>query len=284
MKRRRSSRLGQLLNRKVLSASERCAQTVEKTHPLLRTLAGRNLLTARYRVRGTGVLTRCGAGTVDEVPESQVLMADPQLGSDAPIREFLTALASADAAQSAVSAAAVAGAMGTSLLLLVAALPTTRSDSVDERTALMEAGAALGDVQQQLIETIETETVVKLLAARNMPQASQAQRSKRQAAIQLALRAAADVPLEVIRLCALGLRHAQTVATSSCRAAASEVDLAIALLRVGLTGARSNLETRLSSLTDVVYTKAVVEEIARLSEEAMAAARAAELSVQAPPA
>jgi len=62
------------------------------------------------------------------------------------------------------------------------------------------------------------------------------------------------------------------------------VELAIALLRVGLAGARSNLEARLSSLTDVVYTKAVVEEIADLCEKATAAARAAESSVQPPPA
>ena len=174
--------------------------------------------------------------------------------------------------------------MGTSLLLMVAALPTTRSDSIDERTALMQASAALGDLQEQLIETIETETMVKLFAARNMPQASQAQRSTREAAIQLALRAAADVPLEVIRLCAMGLRHAQTVAASGCRAAGSEVELAVALLGVGVTGARSNLEARLSSLIDVVYVKAVVEETAQLSEEAATAARAAELAVQAPPA
>ena len=211
-------------------------------------------------------------------------MAAPQLGNDVPIREFLNALASADSPHGAVSASAVAGAMGTSLLMMVAALPTTRSDSIDERTALMHAGTALGEVQEQLIETIETETAVKLFAARNMPQASRAQRSKREGAIQIALRAAADVPLEVIRLCALGLTHAQTVAASSCRAAGGEVELAVALLRVGLTGARSNLEARLSTLTDVVYTKAVVEEIAHLTEKAMAAARAAELSVQAPPA
>ncbi len=211
-------------------------------------------------------------------------MADPQLGSDLPIREFLTGLASADAAQGAVSAAAVAGAMGTSLLLMVATLPTTRSGSLDERTALIGAATALGDVREQLIEAIETETVVKLFAARNMPQGSPTQRSKREAAIQLALRAAADVPLEVIRLCALGLTHAQTVAASSCRAAGSEVELAVTLLRVGLNGARSNLEARLGSLTDVVYTKAVVEEIAQLSEAATSAARAAESSVQVPPA
>jgi methenyltetrahydrofolate cyclohydrolase len=211
-------------------------------------------------------------------------MAASQPGGDVPIREFLTALASADSAQGALSAAALAGAMGTSLLLMVTALPATRSDSVDERTALLQAGVALGDLQEQLIETIETETAVKLFAARNMPQASQAQRSKREAAIQLALRAGADVPLEVIRLCALGLKHAKTVAAACSRAAGSEVEPAVALLRVGLTGARANLEARLGSLTDVVYTKAVVEEIAQLSEQAAIAARAAELSVQSPPA
>jgi formiminotetrahydrofolate cyclodeaminase len=211
-------------------------------------------------------------------------MANPQLGSDAPVGDFLRALASADSAQGAVSASAVAGAMGTSLLVMVAGLPATRSDSIDDRTALMSAATALAHVQEQLIETIETETVVKLFAARNMPQASQAQQSKREAAIQLALRAAAEVPLEVIRLCALGLKHAQAVAAFSCRAARSEVELAIALLRVGLNGARSNLETRLSSLTDVVYVKAVVEEIVDLNDAATTSARAAESSVQAPPA
>jgi methenyltetrahydrofolate cyclohydrolase len=211
-------------------------------------------------------------------------MATPQLSSDMPIRQFLDALASADSTQGAMSASAVAGAMGTSLLIMVAELPTTRSDSIDERRALVQAGAALSEVQEQLFETIETESAVKLYAARNMPQSSEAQRSKREAAIQLALRAAADVPLEVIRLSARGLTHAHTVAAFCCRAAASEVELAVALLRVGLTGARSNLEARLSTLTDVAYTKAVVEEIAHLSEEAMTAARAAELSVHAPPA
>lgn len=211
-------------------------------------------------------------------------MAAPQLGSEAPVREFLTALASADSTQGAVSAAAVAGAMGASLLLMVTSLPTTRSDSVDEREALVRAGAALADLQEQLIETIEGETLVKLFTARSMPQASQAERSKREAAIQLALRSAADVPLEIIRLCASGLRHARTVAASCSHAAGSEVELAVAFLRVALTGARSNLEARLSSLIDAEYTRAVVEEIAHLSEEATTAARAAEASVQRPPA
>jgi formiminotetrahydrofolate cyclodeaminase len=134
-----------------------------------------------------------------------------------------------------------------------------------------------------LLETIETETVVRVFAARNMPQASATQRTEREAAIQLALRAAADVPLEVIRLCALGLQHSRTVAEHCSRAAAAEVELGVTLLRAGFSGARLNLEARLGSLTDVLYTTAIVEEIARLDDEATTAATAAEAAVRVPP-
>jgi formiminotetrahydrofolate cyclodeaminase len=211
-------------------------------------------------------------------------MAGSRESSEASVREFLVALASAEAAHGAVSAAAVAGALGTSLLVMVAALPKTRSDSARDRTALISASTNLSSLQEQLLETIETETVVKIYAARNMPQASTTQRAEREAAIQLALRAAADVPLEVIRLCALGLQQARAVAEHCSRAAAAEVELGVTLLRAGFSGARSNLEARLSSLTDVLYTTAIVDEIARLSEEATTAASAAEASIRIPPA
>jgi formiminotetrahydrofolate cyclodeaminase len=203
---------------------------------------------------------------------------------DASIREFLTALASAEAPHGVVSAAALTGGLGSSLLQKVAGLPMTRSDSAEDRMALLAASTALRSVLEQLLETIETETAVRIYAAQNSPQATATERREREARIQLALRAAADVPLEAMRLCALGLQHAQTVAERGSRAAAAEVQLGVALLRVALTGARLNLETRLSSLTDVLHTKAIVDEIARLNEDAARRARAAELAVQVPPA
>jgi methenyltetrahydrofolate cyclohydrolase len=206
------------------------------------------------------------------------------LPSETSIRNFLAALASAEEAHGAVSAAAVVGGIGVSLLAMVAALPKTRSDSGDDRTALIRAATALTDVQEQLIETIETETAVKIFAARNMPQASEAQRAERQAAIQLALRAAADIPLEVIRLCARGLQLAETVATHGARAASADVQLGVALLHAASSGARANLEGKLSSLTDPPHITSVIDEIARLSEEITTAMRAAESLLQVPPA
>jgi formiminotetrahydrofolate cyclodeaminase len=200
------------------------------------------------------------------------------------IRDFFTAVASADEAHGAVSAAAVSAGVGTSLLLMVAAIPRTRSDAVADRAKLVEAATSLTDVQEQLLEAVETETAVKIFAARNMPQANEAQRSKRQNAIQVALRAAADVPLEVMRLCVRGLKDAGIVAAYSSRAASADVQLGVALLETAFIGARANLEAKMTSLTDTQYIKSVVDEIAEQSEEATVAARAAERFLQVPPA
>ena len=87
-----------------------------------------------------------------------------------------------------------------------------------------------------------------------------------------------------MRLCAAALVHAQTVAQRCSRAAAGEVELGVTLLRTGFSGAQTNLEMRLGTLTDVVYTCAIVDEIAGLSEQAMSAANAAKAFVRVPPA
>ena len=212
-------------------------------------------------------------------------MATSPLGpGDISLRDFIEAVGSAETAHGTVSTAAVAGGLGSSPLLMVAALPQTRSNSVADRAKLVEAAAALTSVQQQLIETIETETAVKLFTARNMPHASDVQRSERRAAIQFALRASADVPVEVMRLCARGLELAATVAAHSARPASADVQLGIALLQAGFDGSRSNLDGKLSSFTDASYITSVVDEIARLSDVTIAATRAAESVLKVLPA
>jgi formiminotetrahydrofolate cyclodeaminase len=166
---------------------------------------------------------------------------------------------------------------------MVAALPKTRSDSAADRIALVKAATALTDVQEQLIETIETETAVKIFAARNMPQASEAQRADRQAAIQIAASCGCR-------------RSARSDATGPTRTEArgdgsrtrrsrriSRRQLGIALLHAAFSGARANLEGKLSSLTDAPYSTSVADELARLSEDTTTAMRAAESFLQVPP-
>jgi formiminotetrahydrofolate cyclodeaminase len=209
-------------------------------------------------------------------------MATVSFVAETSLRSFLAALASSDNPHGTVSTAAFASAMGASLLLKAAALPKTRSDSAEDRRVLVESAAALRDVQEQLIETIETETAIRVFAASRMPEGSQTQRKERAAALQVALRAAADVPLEIMRLCVAALTHAERVAAHGCQAASPNVHLAVALLRLGFDGARVNLESKLISLTDASYTTSVIDEIPKLSEEATTKARTAEELVRLP--
>jgi len=210
-------------------------------------------------------------------------MAQVRFPKEGSIPEFLAALASPEDAHGSLAAAAIAGAMGASLLRMVAALPQTRPNGDDDPAALVSAAAALVRVQEELLETVETETAVRLFAARSLPKASRAERAKRESAIQFALRAAVDVPLEVMRLCDRALQRAEAVARRSPRAASTDVEFAVAMLEAAFNAARSNLEAKLPILADAAHVTSIGEQVARLSNDAASAADAARSFVKVSP-
>jgi formiminotetrahydrofolate cyclodeaminase len=194
---------------------------------------------------------------------------------DLPTRDLLTAFSSSDPTPGGGSAAALASAVGASLLMMVTQLPKTRSGSDEDRAALAEAGGALAGVRTQLTEAIDadTEAYDQVVAAYKSPKATADEQAARKAAIQQALRAATEVPLGVARLSATALAAAAAIAAHGHRAAASDVGVAVALLRAGARGARLNVEINIGGLSDADYAKTATAEIARLSD---AAARAAD--------
>ena len=80
-------------------------------------------------------------------------MAQVRFPMEGSIPEFLAALASPEDAHGSLAAAAIAGAMGASLLRMVAALPRTLPSGDDDPTALVSAAAALVRVQEELLES-----------------------------------------------------------------------------------------------------------------------------------
>lgn len=188
---------------------------------------------------------------------------------DRSVRDILAAFSSADPTPGGGSAAALASSVGASLLLMVAGLPKTRTNSDAERAALHGAATALTGLRQQLTEAIDADTAAydQVVAAYRQPRATPEQQQARKAAIQRALRTATDVPLSVMRLSAEALEEAATVAEHGLAAAASDVGVARALLCAGATGARLNVETNLDGVTDAAYGDAVRHEIAALSNE-----------------
>jgi methenyltetrahydrofolate cyclohydrolase len=189
--------------------------------------------------------------------------------TDKSVRDLLAAFASSDPTPGGGSAAAVASAIGASLLAMVAALPKTRNGTDEDRAALAGAVSALTGVQQQLTEAIDLDTSAydQVVAAYKLPKATPADQEARKAAIQRALKGATDVPLGVMRLSSLALQQASVVAQHGHRPASSDVGVALALLAAGSHGARLNVDVNLGGLADKAYADAVRAEVTRLSEE-----------------
>ena len=202
--------------------------------------------------------------------------------TDKSARDLLADLASPDPTPGGGSASALASAMGASLLMMVAALPKTRSGTDEDRVALAAASSALTGVQQQLIEAVDADAAAynQVVAAYKLPKATESEQAARKAAIQRALRGATDVPLGVMRLSAIALKHAQAIAEHGHRAAGSDAGVAVALLAAGARGARLNVDVNLGSLGDETYVEAVKAEIARLANDAARSAEAAEASLR----
>jgi formiminotetrahydrofolate cyclodeaminase len=198
------------------------------------------------------------------------------------VRDLLAAFASSDPTPGGGSAAALASAVGASLLTMVAALPKTRSGSSEDRAALTGAASALADVQRRLTEAIDLDSGAydNVVAAYRLPKKSGAEQAARTAAIHAAFRGATDVPLGVMRLSALALKEARVVAMHGHRAAASDVGVAITLLTAGLKSARLNVDINLGSVGDPAYAQEVKAAADGFAGEGAQAAEAASASLQ----
>ena len=197
---------------------------------------------------------------------------------DKSVRDLLHAFSSGEPTPGGGSAAALSSAIGASLLLMVAGLPKTRHGTDADRDSLAKVVSGLEPIRQSLTDAIDADTGAydRVTAAYKLPKATDEHKDARTRAIQLALRAATDVPLGVVRLSEAALREAVIVAAHGHRAAASDVGVAVALLRAGARGARLNVEINVGSVSDPAFAADAAADLSRVSEEAARAADAAD--------
>ena len=182
------------------------------------------------------------------------------------VAQLLAALASPDPTPGGGTAAAIAGAMGTSLLVMVSGLAKSRNNLDEEKAALATAKSALEPISSRLTELADADTRAfdDVMAAYRLPKATDQEKTARSGAIQAALRGATEVPLETLRACADALAHSRPVADYGNQSAASDVGVAIGLLRAAADGAAANVRINLAGLKDEVFNTATEAETARL--------------------
>jgi formiminotetrahydrofolate cyclodeaminase len=185
-----------------------------------------------------------------------------------PLTTFLERLRSSSPTPGGGSASALAGALGASLLAMVAALPKARTTTDEDVRKLKEAGAFTTTFAQRLESLIDEDSGAydAVVSAYRLPKETDAEKSERSARIQEAMKQAIEAPLEVMRTCADALALAGVVSSLGNANASSDVQVGIKLLRAGLRGARLNVHINLGSIKDRTYAAEVEKEVAVLGE------------------
>ena len=169
--------------------------------------------------------------------------------------DLLDAFASHDPVPGGGSASAVAGALGASLLLMVAAMPKTKSGTPEETADLSAAAARIRPLRDRLTMLVDedSEAYNAVVAAFKLPKGTDEEKAARKDAIQAGTRLATEVPLDTMRASRDTLRHAVIVARNGNRNATSDVGVAIELLLCGVKGAGLNVDINLGGLADKDY-------------------------------
>ncbi|MBI4266706.1 MAG: cyclodeaminase/cyclohydrolase family protein [Acidobacteria bacterium] len=231
------------------------------------------------------------------------------------VMDLLDALAASEPAPGGGSAAALAGAVGVSLLIMVAGLQKTKSGTPEEAADLTEASARLRPLREALTALVDqdSDAYAAVVAARRLPRdparrsrnqnaalgpkdavtlgdtnaplseknkvrrvsVTEAAAQARREAIHAATVQATDVPMETMRACQQALRGAVVVAANGQRNAASDTGVAVELLLAAVRGAGLNVDANVEGLSDTALVERVRDERRELEEEAEADARRA---------
>lgn len=189
--------------------------------------------------------------------------------ADLTLSALLDAFAAAEPTPGGGSASAIAGAIGTSLLMMVAGLAKSRTNTEEERVALSEARAALTSVRDRFMALADVDSAAfdRVMLAYRLPKNSDEEKATRTASIQTAIKSATEAPLDTLRATAEAMRHAGVVATHGNRSAVSDVGVGVALLEAAASGAAANVRINLSSLKDEAFRQAAADDVTELVEQ-----------------
>ncbi|HOD04563.1 MAG TPA: glutamate formimidoyltransferase [Anaerolineaceae bacterium] len=208
----------------------------------------------------------------DQILERRLFDSDTTAASEAAPAgpDFLDQLASATPAPGGGSAAAHTGAAGAALVAMVARLTIGKKkyESVkDQMWALIEQAETL---RAELTAAVDEDAAAfeAVMAAFKLPKDTEEQQAARNAAVQQATFAAAQVPLTVARRAVQVMDLALQAAQLGNLNAISDAGSGVALGRAALTGAGMNVRINLLGLDDQTPGAPLLLELAELEHRA----------------
>ena len=207
---------------------------------------------------------------------------------DLTLEAFSARLASAEPVPGGGSASAVAGALGASLVTMVASLSTGRPKYAQHEDLLGWAIDRGGELRTRFLDLADedADAYAEFAAAMKLPRGSEAEIATRKAAMREAARRAAEVPLACVEACLSLVEIAEALAGRSNANASSDLNVAALLAEAGARGAAANVLINLPSIGDPSYEGQltarvsdlldVIEDLASATREAVGSGEARE--------
>jgi formiminotetrahydrofolate cyclodeaminase len=186
------------------------------------------------------------------------------------LTEFTTRLASEQPAPGGGSASAAVAALGAGLLIMSCNLTIGREKFEDVEEDLVEVREELEPIRVMLLASVDrdSEAYDAVMDAFGMPRATAEEKAERKTAIQLAMRKASEVPMDVARRAGRALDLASIVAKKGNPNALSDAGCGARFLDAGLRGALYNVRINLPSIKDEAYVAEMSRDVERLSQRA----------------
>jgi len=178
------------------------------------------------------------------------------------LQDFNDLLASSKPAPGGGSTAALAGAFGAALAIMVFNLSTGKKtyEALDEelKYTIAKDCEALKILNRQLLKLSDDDTRAfnLVIKAMQLPRQTEEQKLERSHSIQKASRYALEVPLRVAEKCLLVLKHQVNIARFGNQNAVSDIGVGALLAYSGLEGAVLNIRINLPGISE----EAVIDE------------------------
>jgi formiminotetrahydrofolate cyclodeaminase len=182
--------------------------------------------------------------------------------SEEKLSQFMEVLSSRAPTPGGGSASALSGAVGASLVAMVANLTIGKkkyADVTEDMKGILQDATLLRKEMEDLIEK-DARSFDAVMSAFKMPKETEEEKRLRKEKIEYATKLATRVPLEVMRKCHSGLELCAVVSEKGNRNSVSDAGVASLQLEVGAKGAMLNVLINLPGIEDEGFREEVKKE------------------------
>lgn len=174
-----------------------------------------------------------------------------------PLTETLEALASGRPEPGGGAGAAIGGAVGASLVAMMARASGKKAEFARHAKLLEAVAEGADDSRRRLLELAgrDTDAYAAVVSAYGLPDETEEQKNERARAIQVALREAVEVPLQVMEQSLEVIGLAKNTVEVGNRNAAADAATGTELCRAALKGAAFLVKSNLQAMTDEAFVR-----------------------------